>query len=107
MAIRIGPLDADGLEDALVLADALEDAVLGVVVVDDELDDEPDEHPPMTNAMAATATPHAAKRARLSLNMVLSLPFREKGHASRYMVEASTDSAERNVSADSQLDQDL
>jgi hypothetical protein len=77
----IGPLDAAGLEDdeaGAELEDALDAGVVGVVVVDEdeELDDE---HPPISSAVTATATPHAAKRVRLSLNMVLSLPFREKG----------------------------
>jgi hypothetical protein len=91
----MGPLDDAGLAGAVVdeLEDALDAGVLGVVAAleDEELDD--DEHA-LSAAITATATPHATKRVRLSLDMVLSLSFREKGHASRSMVESSAGSAE-------------
>jgi hypothetical protein len=90
----IGPVDAAGLEDAVAgaLEDALDAGVLGVVELEDEelLDDE---HA-VSAAITTTATPTAVKRVRLSLDMVLSLSFREKGHASRSIVESSADSAE-------------
>jgi len=76
----IGPLDAEGLEDVAAgaeLEDALVAGVLGVVELDE--DEELDDEHPASAAITATATPHAAKRVRLSLNMVLLLPFREKG----------------------------
>jgi hypothetical protein len=45
-------------------AGVLEDAL----VEDEEFDDE---HPPISAAITATATPHTAKRVRSSLDMVL------------------------------------
>ena len=73
-----------GDELADVLEDVLEAGALEVDVLEDE---EADEHPPISAAITATTIPHAAKRARLSLNMVLSLSFREKGHASRHTLK--------------------
>ena len=86
------PPAADALED--VLDDALDDVLDDVPVEVEEADDE---HPPISAAITATATPHATKRVRSSLDMVLSLSFREKGHASRStlnFVEPSAGSAE-------------
>lgn len=66
---------ADALE-----AGALEAEAAGVAAAVDELDDdEPDEHPPISAAVAATATTPAAMRARSNLDMVLIAPPREKG----------------------------
>jgi hypothetical protein len=57
-------------------AGALEDVPADVpeeVLDDDALEEveEDDEHPPISAAITATATPHAAKRVRSSLDMVL------------------------------------
>jgi hypothetical protein len=76
MAIRVDP-DAAGVFEAAA-ADVLDPAaadVFEVVAVDDPLD----EHPAISTATAATATPPATMRARSSLNMVLCRSFREKG----------------------------
>jgi hypothetical protein len=68
----------DPLAGALEVAAADPAAdVLGEAVVLD--DDEPDEHPPISAATAATATAPIARRARSSLDMVLITPPREKG----------------------------
>jgi len=45
----------------------------------EEVDDELELQPPISTAIAATATPPATMRARSSLNMVLCRSFREKG----------------------------
>jgi len=74
--VAAGVLEADVLVAGVLEADVL---VAGVLEVE-ELDDE---HPPISAAITAIDTPHAAMRARPSLDMVLTLSFREKGRASR------------------------
>jgi hypothetical protein len=73
--------------DELAAAVALEveagDDALDVLAADvfevEVGDDVPDEHPPISAAIAVTSIPHAMMRARSSLNMVLYRSFREKG----------------------------
>jgi hypothetical protein len=81
MAIRTpedvaGVLEADVLEAGVLEADVLVDVLEDEEVLDDE-------QPLISAAITAIATPHAAKRARPSVDMILALSFREKGRASR------------------------
>jgi hypothetical protein len=74
MAIRVDPVAA-ALEVEEDAAEVEEDALEVEPVDDDELE----LHPAISSAAAATATPPAAMRARLSLNMVSYRPPRKRG----------------------------
>jgi hypothetical protein len=71
MAIRVDPVAADPLA-----AGALDEDVPEVEPVDE---DGLELHPAISSAAAATATPPAAMRALLSLNMVSYRPPRKRG----------------------------
>jgi len=96
--VAAGVLEADVLVAGVLEADVLED-VLEV----EELDDE---HPPISAAITAIDTPHAAMRARPSLDMVLTLSFREKGRANRSPLNPRPARLRQNVPAYRRHDQD-
>jgi hypothetical protein len=96
--LAVGELEAD-----VLVAGVLE--VEADVLVDDVLEDD-DEHPPISPATTITAAPHATLRARLSLNMVLTLSFREKGRTNRSPLNPRPARLRQNVPAHSRRDQD-
>ena len=82
------------LADDQLAADALEvePDELAAEVLDDGLD----EHPAISAAAAASATPPAAMRARLSLDMVLSLLCGERPSSRYALTRSGSAEAERN-----------
>jgi len=76
----LDPLAAGALEaEAAVDGDEAADEAGGGALDDDE----PELHPTISAATAATATPPAAIRARLSLNMVLTRSLERKAFGAR------------------------